>query len=422
MVSYELVYTFTIFIHLFTIHKLVETFFHNKNCNVKVRNILYVLFFLALEVVLFTSSMAIFTLLVNIVFLFLISLCYKSSFQKRILSVSFVCSIGLVIEITSSILFGFENPGLKESTFDSIAILIFIRVFTLIVAYLINKYTDALKEEYIISKIYCVAFTIVLFGTLYLFVAQLTNAYITLMQIIVSGIVLMVVNVTMIMIDEKIYNSMIVEYRQNTLKQHNEALENQMQLIYQSEESIRMLRHDFKNHLMMLSELYNSENVEQISTYISSLLGDLDRQEVAKSNNFVIDSIINFKLNSIKDSDMEINLDVSVPVTINILAHDLTAIIANLLDNAITASEKSEEKILDIRINCKVGNLIILMDNSYNGDIIEENGILKTTNAFRSNHGFGLKSVKHILEKYGGDLRTEYTSNMFSVSVVIPYE
>ena len=422
MVSYELVYIFTNFIYLFTIHKLFAIFLDDKNCNLKLRRIAYILYFISLGLVFFISRMPIFAFLVNVVFLFLISLCYKSSFQKKILSISFIYTIGIVIELISSVLFGyFALSGIKESTFKSVSILIFMRVFMLIVVYLINKYTFTLKKENPIPKIYYLTFFVVLFGTLYLFIAQLTNENVTLLHIIISGFILILVNITMIIIDERIYNSIIVEYGQKTLKQHTEALENQMHLIYQSEESLRLLRHDFKNHLIMLSELYSSGNVEKISPYISSLLGDMDTPAFAKSNNFVIDSIINFKLNSIKESEIKINLDLSVPVTIDILAHDLTAIIANLLDNAITACEKSEAKRLDIKINCKVGNLIIFINNSYNGRIIEENGVLKTTKPFGSNHGFGLKSVKHILQKYGGDFRTEYTSNIFSVSVVIPY-
>lgn len=422
MTSYEVVYIFTNTIYLLTIYNLFDIFFDDDSCCLKERKIVYILYFIVLSVVFFISRLPVLTLIINMTFLFLISLCYKSSFQKKLFSISFIYSTGILIEIIASIFFGFfELSGLREPSFNSISVLIFTRVFTLIVVYLIKKYTIILKKDYPIPKIYYLEFFVILFGTLYLFITQLTNDDITLSHIMISGFVLILVNVTIIIIDEKIYTSIIIEYRQKTLKQHNDALENQMELLYQSSEAIRILKHDFKNHLVMLSNLYKNGHICEIDIYIHSLLGDIDNQVIANSNNFVIDSILNFKLNSIKTSDIKINLDLSVPVTINILAHDLTAIITNLLDNAITACEKSKEKTLDIKINCNVGNLIILINNSYNGRIIEENGMFKTTNIFGSNHGFGIKSVKHILKKYDGDFRTDYTSNMFYVSVIIPY-
>lgn len=153
MISYELVYIFTNFIYLFIIQKLFAIFLDEKNCNLRLRRIAYILYFISLGAVFFISRMPIVTLLVNVVFLFLISSCYTSSFQRKILSISFIYSIGIVIEILAFISFGFfELSGIKEATFNSISTLIFTRVFMLITVYLINKYTVALKKIILFPK------------------------------------------------------------------------------------------------------------------------------------------------------------------------------------------------------------------------------------------------------------------------------
>ena len=419
---YEFIYITTNIIYIFTISKLFEIFFDKKSCNLKIKNIACLGYFISLGVIIFITRLPIIMLIINILFLFIISLSYKSSFQQKIFSISFVYSIVLIIELISSVSFGFfELSGIEDSTFNSVSVLIFTRIVTLVIVYLISRYKNSLKKEYNIPKIYYLAFFIVLFGTLYLFIFGLDNKNITINHIMISGAVLILVNTTMIIVDEKIYNSIIITNEKKILEQKNEALENQMEIINQSSENIRLLKHDFKNHLIMLANLYKSNKSDEIENYIHNLLGSIEKETFANSKNFVIDSILNFKLRSINNSNIKLSLDINVPITVDILACDLTTILGNLLDNAITACEKSKEKILNIKISSKMGNLIILISNSYDGKIINENGEIKTTKIYKSGHGLGIKSIQNILEKYDGEMRINYNSDTFSTSIIIPY-
>ncbi len=422
MSFYEIVYILTNMLYIFAIYKAFQIFFYEKTCNKKMKIIILLAYFIGLSLIIFITRWPIIMLVLNLFFLFAISLTYKSSFQKKMLSISSIYSIILIIELFSVLIFGFfDLSGTKDSTINSASILIFTRIITLVLVYLMHRYINALRKEYTIPKIYYLAYFLVLFGSLYLFTFGLSNENITLNHIIISGAILITVNVTMILIDEKIYNAIIMEHEQNILRQHNVALENQMEIINQSTEAIRLLKHDFKNHLTMLSNLYMNEKQEEIQPYINAVLGNIENDVFSNSGNFIIDSIINFKLQSIKNSNVKLAIRINVPITINILAHDLTAILGNLLDNAITACKKSDEKILEIKIRSKMDNLIILINNSYDGKIINKNRKLKTRKNDKDKHGLGITSIKKTLEKYGGEIRIDYTSNMFSVSIVIPY-
>lgn len=422
MSAYEIVYILTNILYLFAVNKMLNFMFDKEECKEKSKKIIFIFYYVVLSGLIFITRVPIVIFAINIVFLSFLTLCFKSSVQRKIMSVVLIYSVGLVIELISLAIFGFfEFSGFEDSTFNSITILIFLRVVTLVVVHLITRYKKSLKNSYKISKIYYLTFSIVLFGTLYLFIAQLESQNLTVSKLVISGAILIIVNVTMIIIDDKIYNSIVTENEKNMLKQQNIAYENQMEIINQSTEEIRLLKHDFKNHLLMLSNIYKSDKKEEFELYIDKILGNIENDTISNSNNFVIDSILNFKLRSIKDSDININLDINVPISVDIYAYDLTSILSNLLDNAVTACEKSKDKKLNIKIISKMGNLIILIDNSYDGKIICENGKLKTTKLFKSEHGLGIKSVEKTLEKYGGELRFDYTSNVFSTSVLIPY-
>ena len=422
MTVYNFFYIATNIIYIFSVYKLFNLFFKSKTCNILMRNIILILYFLTISTIIFFTRVPIIMTIIGIFFFFLLSLSYKSSLQKKLLSVSLIYSIGVVIELVVSAAFGFlDFSPTQNSTFNSVSILIFVRVITLVISYLLNRYVTSLKSDYIIPPIYYLGFCLVLFGSLYLFIAQLFNENITMNMLFISGSVLIIVNVIMIVMDEKIYHLIILENKNKLLQQQTIAYENQMEIINQSNEAIRLLRHNYKDHLIMLSNLYDNGKQDEAKEYINTIIGNMGNESVANSNNFVIDSVLNFKLRNIKNTNINLTLLLNVPISINILPYDLTVVIGNLLDNAILASNNSIEKILSIKIECQMNNLIILIDNSYNGKIIDDNGIFKTTKLYKNNHGLGITSVKKIIEKYDGDIRFNYTSNMFSVSVIIPY-
>ncbi len=420
--TYEFIYIITNIIYIFIINKLFHVFFNKNVCNNKLKIKILFLFYLCISVIIFITKIPIIIFILNIIFLFLISLSYDCSIQKKLLSILFIYSVCLIIEILAGCILGFlEFSPLIESSFESIPELVFIRVLVLIVVHIMSRYKFALNQEYSLPNIYFLALFIVLCGTLYLFLSQLSIQNINTEHIIISSIILITVNITMVFLDEKIYRVLILEYEKVSLKQQNEALEKQMEVIYESSESIRILKHDFKNHLIMLSSLYKNGDINEMESYIDSILENIDNQVFANSNNFVIDSIINYKLNNIKNSDIKINVILSIPSTFNIKPHDLTIIIANLLDNAIFACERSKEKTLDIKIASKMDTLMISICNSYNGIIINENGNFKTTKLNKNNHGLGITSIHKILKKYDGEVRFEYNNDIFYTFVIIPY-
>ena len=88
---------------------------------------------------------------------------------------------------------------------------------------------------------------------------------------------------------------------------------------------------------------------------------------------------------------------------------DINVILGNLLENAIEAAGKTENKYLSVHIKLKRGILKVKIENSFESCILceEQNRketILKTTKPFTEQHGIGLKNVKKIVEKYNGTM------------------
>ena len=86
-------------------------------------------------------------------------------------------------------------------------------------------------------------------------------------------------------------------------------------------------------------------------------------------------------------------------------AVDLSVLLANFFDNAIEAEKKlkgEKEIIFDMR--AYKGYLIITIKNLVEKKVLDENGLLQTTKEDKQKHGFGMSSMKEIVEKYEGYL------------------
>ena len=103
---------------------------------------------------------------------------------------------------------------------------------------------------------------------------------------------------------------------------------------------------------------------------------------------------------------------------------DIYSLFGNLLDNAIEAVQSLEEgkRVIGLRIRA-VGTIIsVNVHNYYEQNLTFEDGIPQTTKSDKEYHGFGLKSVQYICEKYGGDLSINAGKNVFTINILFSTE
>ena len=62
----------------------------------------------------------------------------------------------------------------------------------------------------------------------------------------------------------------------------------------------------------------------------------------------------------------------------------------------------------------------IHVENCFEGSLSFEDGLPQTSKEDKSYHGFGMKSMQTIAEKYGGFLTASTKSGVFNLDIVIP--
>lgn len=105
---------------------------------------------------------------------------------------------------------------------------------------------------------------------------------------------------------------------------------------------------------------------------------------------------------------------------------DLFVLFGNAVDNAIEAVMKipdEDKRFIGLSVYAR-GNLISVNINNYcQGDVrLNEDGLPITTKRQKDWHGFGLKSIRMIAEKYDGTMTISIEENIFNLNIVIPIQ
>ena len=241
----------------------------------------------------------------------------------------------------------------------------------------------------------------------------------------IVSIGLLIANFLMLYLYNLLLHSISQQYEMEMLKTQLQAYANQLNVVLRGEEKIKALRHDIKHHLSELMLLANKHDVAEIQKYIDEMNSFLKNpNEIVASGNLEIDSVLNFMLQKAEKELKTVDIKVMLPEKVR-HSFDINVMLGNLLENAIKAAGKTENKYLSVHIKLKRGILKVKIENSFESSCIlrkEQNRkdtILKTTKPFTEQHGIGLKNVKKIVEKYNGTMAVTAQKGIFCVNLLL---
>lgn len=241
----------------------------------------------------------------------------------------------------------------------------------------------------------------------------------------IVGIGLLVINFFMLYLYNLLLHSISQRYEAEMLQTQVQIYANQLDVIRQSEEKIKTLRHDMKHHMNELKLLANRRGVVEIQEYIDHMETYIQNpNEIVASGNMEIDSVLNYMLHKAREELETVTVKVMLPEKMK-HTFDINVMIGNLLENAIEAARQTDKKCLNVNITLKKGVLKIRIENSFlPANIVEEEwqGVGKvflTTKKAKGQHGIGLKSVRKIVEAYNGTMEVTTQDDIFSVNLIL---
>lgn len=187
-------------------------------------------------------------------------------------------------------------------------------------------------------------------------------------------------------------------------KKRNEYSQEYAQTIKEQYEQTRILRHDMKQYAATMQALIKCGKISEAENFAEKQTENLSRIEtVINVENDFLNAILNSKLSYAKSKEIDVVCSIENNIS-EIEDIDLCNLIGNLLDNAILAAEKCdlESRLIEVRISSNGGRLVMIIRNSIKDSVLKENSKLKSTKPDTTEHGFGIKTVKYITEKYNG--------------------
>lgn len=182
----------------------------------------------------------------------------------------------------------------------------------------------------------------------------------------------------------------------------------------------RLLKHDMKNHSLVILSYLEEGKVEEAKEYTSGIIDNLNKMYTyINVGNSLMNYILNNKLSKAKEMGIKVKAEIENLAFEYMDSVDFSSLLNNLLDNAIEAAVQSEGKKMEVIISNQKGFDSIVVKNSIDHSVLTDNPGLKSTKDGEG-HGFGVIQIKKITEKYNGMTDIYEESKCFVINVVYP--
>lgn len=233
--------------------------------------------------------------------------------------------------------------------------------------------------------------------------------------------------VSMILVAVLTSGIFFISYRFKMLKKENEMLLNLEELskkhvkdLEQVMEKNRIQTHDMKNHLLVLQEYGKKGQWDLLLSYLNEISEEIYQvRKTTWTQVEIIDMLLNQKKMKAESRGIAFHIQTNAIGEVSLTDTDICALFGNLLDNAIEACEKiqSQNRWIDINIVRKSKMLHITIANSMKEIPMVKEGKLMTRKQERGQHGYGIKSVQHVVRKYHGDFSYQIYEKEFIVII-----
>ena len=179
--------------------------------------------------------------------------------------------------------------------------------------------------------------------------------------------------------------------------------------------------HDLKHQIAILRSEVGEETKLEYLDRMEQEIRAFEAQN--KTGNEVLDTILTSKSLVCQQKGITLTVVADGHALDFMDVMDLSALFGNALDNAIEAVEKvkePEQRLVMLSVSRQKGFLRIQLRNRYDDAAVTDGMLPETSKADKRYHGYGLKSIRSTVEKYGGTLAVKGEDGWFDLNILIP--
>lgn len=226
-----------------------------------------------------------------------------------------------------------------------------------------------------------------------------------------------------ILADAYLFSRMSQDFS-HVLEQSLYEQQNSIQVRHQAEvqklyEELRKLRHELKNHFFYLENLLDEENYQEARIYLKQITRTPQNlKQFVDTGNASVNAILNSKIYLADSKGIKLTVTGTLPPSLSIRSGDLFGLVSNLLDNALENTDP-KHPVVNVKTEIVKSYFSIVVHNTVKTPVLLKNPLLHTTKTELHAHGYGLKVVRSITEKYNGILDFWEDETGFTMSVML---
>lgn len=215
---------------------------------------------------------------------------------------------------------------------------------------------------------------------------------------------------SVLLLFRRLGNSIVIEEEKRFLLHQTAEQSAYIQEIQSREKQFSSLRHDMKNHLLLLQGLLNQHKIDEAHRYLSDL-GALSNpmDYPVQTGNSTVDILLKSKFSAAAQKGVHGECSLKLPADTAITDLEWCIILGNAIDNAVHAAEAvaADTRYLHISGQQKGSFLYILVENPC---VLSRDEITE---------GIGLSNIRAVVQKHSGTLDIDVTDGKFFLHILL---
>ncbi len=212
--------------------------------------------------------------------------------------------------------------------------------------------------------------------------------------------------------------------RENELEREKETMEillhaetEQHRINKENIEIINIKCHDLKHQIALLRSAEGQSARDEAIAEIEQAIQFYDSN--IRTGNDTLDLVLTQKSMFCRNQGIALTCLADGAALEFMRSSDLLSLFGNALDNAIEAVQAlpAEKRSIDVRVGRQGGSVFVHMENPC-GKVIFRDGLPQTHKQDKAYHGFGVRSIRYIVGKYGGEVRMYTEAGKFNLEIL----
>lgn len=210
---------------------------------------------------------------------------------------------------------------------------------------------------------------------------------------------------------------------QNSLKEeYIRTQQEYYQTIYEKDKEMRSFRHDVASQIGLLQVLLERGDVEAAKDHLSSIQGNFAKASFRKIHvgEDMLDAILSMMSQKASETGIQIEIAGKLEDHNTLDVYALCTIFSNAINNALEACDKlAGEKVIRVKIVSHNQTLYCVFENPATKEMYQSILQGETSKANKDNHGYGIRNIRHAVERLGGSMEYKFVDGKVTLEIYI---